>query len=181
MPDFPRPAGVPKKFEEHVEIMMDMMVLAMATDSTRIITFMYTNAGSNRSYPDVGVSGGHHALSHHGNDPKKHADIAKINRHHATLLASFLDKLAAVEEQGQTLLDRSMVLYGSGIGDGNRHNHDNLPILVAGRGGGTIQPGRHLAYPKDTPLTNLYLAMLHRMDAKIEKFSDSTSPLEGMM
>jgi hypothetical protein len=180
VPDFPRPAGVPKAFDDHVRLMMDMMVLAWATDATRILTFMYTNAGSNRSYPDIGVRQGHHAISHHGKDPKKQADISKINRHHVTLLKYFLDRLESIEETGGTLLDHSMIVYGSGLGDGNRHNHDDLPILLAGRGCGTIRPGRHLRYPDETPLTNLYLALLHRMGVHENRFSDSTGVLEGL-
>jgi hypothetical protein len=178
--DFPRPSGVPKAFEEHVRLMMDMMALAWATDSTRILTFMYTNAGSNRSYPDIRVPEGHHALSHHGNDPGKQAQISKINRHHVTLLQYFLDRLDSIEEAGASLLDHAMIVYGSGLGDGNRHNHDNLPILLAGRGGGTIAAGRHVRYPQETPLTNLYLAMLDRVGAPAERFSDSTGKLEGL-
>jgi hypothetical protein len=180
VPDHPRPAGVPKDFDEHVRLMMDMMVLALSTDSTRIATFMFTNAGSNRSYPGIGVSEGHHTLSHHGNDPEKQAKIAKINRHHASLLAYFLEQLRGVEQQQGTLLDHSMILYGSGLGDGNRHNHDNLPILLAGSGGGTLRPGRHVRFPQETPLANLYLAMLRRMGAKAEKFADSSGELEGL-
>jgi hypothetical protein len=179
-PDYPRPEGAPKDFGEHVKLMMDMIVLAFQADATRIATFMYTNAGSNRSYPNIGVSSGHHTLSHHGNDPKKQAQIAKINQYHVTLLAYFLDRLAGVEEAGGTLLEHSMILYGSGLGDGNRHNHEDLPILLAGHGGGSIRPGRHVRYAKDTPLTNLYLAMLRRMGVKADKFSDSTGELEGL-
>jgi hypothetical protein len=180
VPDFPRPAGVPRKIDEHVRLMMDMMVLAMQTDSTRVLSFMYANAGSNRSYPQINVGSGHHNISHHGGDKKKLADIGKINRHHVSHLNYFLDRLKSVKEAGGTLLDNSMVLYGSGIGDGNRHNHNDLPILLAGRGGGTIKPGRHLSYPKNTPLTNLYRAMLHRLGADVKEYSDSTGRLEGL-
>ena len=179
VPDFPRPAGVPRDFGEHVRLMMDMMVLAMQTDSTRTLTFMYTNAGSNRSYNVVDVRRGHHTLSHHGRDREKQADISKINRYHSTLLAHFLDRLAGVKEAGGTLLDHSMVLFGSGLGDGNRHNHDNLPILLAGRGG-SIKSGRHVRYPFNTPLTNLYRSMLSRAGATTDKYSDSTGPLDGL-
>ena len=180
VPDFPRPAGVPKQFDEHVRLLLDMMVLAMQTDSTRILTYMFTNAGSNQSYPEIGVRAGHHAISHHGNDPEKLAQISKINRHHVGLFAHFLDRLASTEEADGTLLDHSMIVYGSGIGDGNRHNHDNLPILLAGRGSGTIKPGRHLRYKKETPLANLYLGMLRRMGDEVGAFSDSTGELERL-
>ena len=157
------PAETPKDFSEHVRLMMDMIVLAFQTDSTRIATFMYLNEASNRSYPEIGVRAGHHELSHHGGNATKQAQISKINRYHLGLLAEFLRKLDAVREGDSTLLESAMIIYGSGLSDGNRHNHDDLPILLAGRGGGSIPGGRHLRYPKDTPLTNLYLAMLDRM------------------
>ena len=173
-----RPAGTPREFAEHVRLMMDMIVLAFQTDSTRIVTFMYQNEGSNRSYPEIGVRAGHHELSHHGGNPEKQAQISKINRYHLGLLAEFLQKLNAAKEGDGTLLHSAMIMYGSGISDGNRHNHDDLPILLAGRGGGTISAGRHRRYPKETPLTNLYLAMLDRMGVAMPKFSDSTGKLE---
>jgi hypothetical protein len=174
VPASARPAGTPKEFAEHARLMMDMIVLAFRTDSTR----MYLNEGSNRSYPEIGVRAGHHELSHHGRDPAKQAQISKINRHHLGLLAEFLQKLNAAKEGDGTLLHGAMILYGSGLSDGDRHNHDDLPILLAGRGGGTIAAGRHLRYPKETPLTNLYLAMLDRVGAAMPKFGDSTGKLE---
>ncbi|MGA2034148.1 MAG: DUF1552 domain-containing protein [Thermoguttaceae bacterium] len=173
-----RPAGTPGDFAEHVRLLMDMIVLAFQTDSTRIATFMYLNEGSNRSYPEIGVRAGHHELSHHGGNPEKQAQISKINRFHLGLLAGFLAKLNAAKEGDGTLLDSAMIMYGSGISDGNRHNHDDLPIVLAGRGGGTIAAGRHLTFAKETPLTNLYLAMLDRMGVAMPKFSDSTGKLE---
>ena len=160
--------------------MMDMIVLAFQTDSTRFATFMYVNEGSNRSYPEIGVRAGHHEVSHHGKDPVKQAQISKINRYHIGLLAEFLQKLSAVKEGDGTLLDSALIMYGSGISDGDRHNHDNLPILLAGRGGGTIRGGLHLRYPTETPLSNLYLAMLDRMGIAMNRFSDSTGKLEGL-
>jgi len=178
VPASARPAGTPKEFAEHVRLMMDMIVLAFQTDSTRIATFMYLNEGNNRSYPEIGVRAGHHELSHHGGNPEKQAQISKINRYHLGLLAEFLQKLNAAKEGGGTLLHSAMIMYGSGLSDGDRHNHDDLPILLAGRGGGTIPGGRHLRYPKETPLTNLYLALLDRMGAAVPKFSDSTGKLE---
>ena len=178
LPAAARPAGTPREFAEHVRLMMDMIVLAFQTDSTRIVTFMYQNEGSNRSYPEIGVRAGHHELSHHGGNPEKQAQISKINRYHLGLLAEFLQKLDAVKEGDGTLLHSAMIMYGSGISDGDRHNHDDLPILLAGRGGGTISAGRHRRYPKETPLTNLYLAMLDRMGVAMPKFSDSTGKLD---
>ena len=158
--------------------MMDMVVLAFQTDSTRIVTFMYENEGSNRSYPEIGVRAGHHELSHHGRNAEKQAQISKINRYHLGLLAEFLQKLDAAKEGESSLLQSAMIMYGSGISDGDRHNHDNLPIVLAGRGGGTITAGCHRRYPKETPLTNLYLAMLDRMGTALPNFSDSTGKLE---
>jgi hypothetical protein len=180
LPDYERPAGVPREFDEHTRLMFDLMALAMQTDTTRILTFMFTNAGSNRSYPDIGVREGHHNLSHHGKNKEKQEKIAKINRHHVHLFSYLVDKLASIKEGEGTLLDSCMVMYGSGIGDGNRHNHDNLPIVLLGRGGGSIRPGRHLEYPRNTPLTNLYRAMLERVGASVDNFGDSTGVLEGL-
>lgn len=180
VPDFPRPAGAPANKDEHIQLMLDMMVLAMMTDSTRVLSFMFTNAGSNRSYRNLGVPEGHHSLSHHGGNKDKQAKISKINRHHVTQLAYLLDKMSAVKEGDGTLLDNSMILYGSGLGDGNRHNHDDLPIVLAGNCGGALKTGRHIRYKDDTPLTNLYLKMLNLVGAPTEKLADSTGVLQGL-
>ncbi len=174
-----RPADdIPHEFAVRVRLMMDMIVLAFQTDSTRIVTFTYPNEGSTRSYPEIGVQAGHHELSHHGGDAEKQAQISKINRYHLGLMAEFLRKLDAVKEGGSSLLHSAMIMYGSGLCDGDMHNHENLPIVLAGRGGGTISAGRHIRYPKETPLTNLYLAMLDRAGVRMNKFSDSTGKLE---
>lgn len=179
-PNYPRPAGVPRDFSEHVRLMFDLMALAFQTDQTRIISFMYANEGSNRSYVPLDVKEGHHELSHHGRSKEKLEKIARIDKFHINEYAYLLEKLAGIQENGQRLLDNCMVMIGSGLGDGDRHNHDNLPIVLAGKGGGTIMTGRHIAYPKDTPLTNLYRSMLDRVGAKVDKFSDSTGPLAGL-
>ena len=178
VPDFPRPEGVPADKDEHIRLMFDMMVLAMMTDSTSVLSFMITNAGSNRSYRHIGVSSGHHSLSHHGGNREKLEGIRKINEHHVKQLAYFFDKLAQVKEGDRTLLDNSLIVYGSGIGDGNRHNHDDLPILLAGSGGGAIETGRHVKYKDETPLTNLYLSLLEVAGAPTEKLGDSTGKLK---
>ena len=156
--------------QEHIRLMCDLLVLAFQTDLTRVATFPFANEGSNRPYQMIDVPEGHHDLSHHGNDPKKLEKIKKINTFHIEQFAYLLGKLKAVKEaNGTTLLDNSMIVYGSGIGDGNRHNHDDLPILLAGKGGGTIETGRHIVVPEaDTPLTNLYLALFERMGAPAE-------------
>ena len=177
VPDYKVPAGIPKEVGAHIRLMYDIMVLAFQTDTTRISTFMLGNAGSNRSYPMVDVRGGHHSLSHHQNDPQKMADITKIDTYLVAQFAYFLDQLAAVKEGDRTLLDRSLILYGSAIADGNRHSHHDLPILLAGTGAGQLEPGRVRNYPKETPLNNLYLAMCRMAGAPVAELGDSTGPL----
>jgi hypothetical protein len=178
--DYPRPAGIPREFDEHVKLMMDIMTLAMQTDSTRVLTFMYGNAGSNRSYAQIGVPSGHHSLSHHGNDAKKLAALGKINHYHVTQLKYFLDKLKNTPDGEGTLLDNSLIVYGSGLSDPNRHSHHDLPVLLAGRAGGSLDTGRNVTFPSDTPLTNLYVNIAQRMGADVDSFSDSSGSLEGL-
>jgi hypothetical protein len=175
-----RPTGIPKEYQEHMRLMCDLLVLAFQTDLTRIATFVFANDGSNRSYRFIDVPEGHHDLSHHGNDKKKQEKIRTINRFHISQLAYLLGKLKAVKEGNGSLLDQCMIVYGSGISDGNAHNHDELPILLAGKGGGTLTPGRHIRYPKNTPLTNLYLSMLDRMDCPTDRLGDSTGRLPSL-
>ena len=160
--------------------MYDIMALAFQTNTTRIATFMLANAGSNRTYPMVGVTDGHHSLSHHRNDKNKMAKIAKIDRFLMDEFAYFLGKLKSIKEGEGNLLDNSMILYGSAISDGNRHQHHDLPIVLAGRGGGSIQSGRHLVYKEETPLNNLFLSMVHRVGADVKELGDSTGPLKGL-
>ncbi len=178
--DFERPTGVPPDHQEHIRLMLDLMVLAFQGDVTRIVTFMFANEGSNHTHPMIGVPEAHHQVSHHGNDAKKQAKIQKIDQFHVSQLAYFLAKLKTIPEGDGTLLDHAMIVYGSGIGDGNRHNHDDLPILLAGRGGGSIQTGRHIKLDAQTPLNNLYLSMLERMDVPVETLGDSTGKLSGL-
>ncbi len=175
-----KPSGVPARMDEHLRLMCDLLVLAFQTDVTRICTFVFANEGSNRPYPFVGVPEGHHDLSHHGNDPKKRAKIREINRFHVTQLAYLLRKLKSIPEGDGTLLDHCMIAYGSGNSDGNAHNHDDLPILLAGRGCGTIKPGRHLRYPKNTPLNNLWVSLLDRAHIGVPSLGDSTGRLKGL-
>lgn len=179
--DYPRPIGYSKeKYQEHLRLMADMIVLAFQADMTRTVTFAFANDGSNRSYRFLDVPDGHHDLSHHGNDKAKLAKIQKINLFHVTQLAYFLTKLDGVKEGSGTLLDNSMIVYGSGISDGDKHNHNELPVLLAGKGGGTIKTGRHVKYPKDTPMTNLFLSMLDRVGAAVDSIGDSTGRLKGL-
>jgi hypothetical protein len=172
-----RPTGIPRSYQEHLRLLADMLVLAFQADLTRVATFVFANEGSNRPYRDIGVPEGHHDLSHHGRNRAKQAKIQKINHFHVSQLAYLLGKLKAVKEGGRPLLDSCMLLYGSGNSDGNRHNHDDLPILLMGKGGGTLRPGQHVKYRRETPLANLYLSMLDRMGVNVPRFGDSTGRL----
>lgn len=180
VPDYEqKPNGVPKSFEQHVKMMFDLLALAFQTDNTRVATFIMAHDGSNRAYPEIGVSDGHHNISHHDGDAEKKAKIAKINRFHMTQFASFLEKLKNTREGDGSVLDHSMIVYGSGIADGNRHNHDNLPVILAGGGNGTLQPGRHVDVGR-VPMTNLYLSLLDRIGAPIDRLGDSTGKLANI-
>lgn len=177
LPTHDKPTGVPKDYGEHIRLMYDLLVLALQTDSTRIASFSVAHDGSNRPYPFIGVPEGHHDLSHHQRDPKKMEKIAKINRFHMEQFAYFIAKMKSVKEGDGTLLDNSMIVYGSGIGDGDRHNHDDLPALVMGKGGGSIQTGRHVRHAKNTPMANLYLSMLDTVGVSVPRLGDSTGLL----
>lgn len=175
-----RPESVPADLPEHFRLMCDLMVLAFQTDVTRVATCMFGREGSTQKYTMIGVSEGHHELTHHRNDPDKIARVRKINTYHIQQFAYLIGKLKSVPEGDGTLLDHCMISYGSGNSDGNRHTHHDLPILVAGRGGGSLKTGRHIAYPKETPVNNLWLALLDRMGVHLEKLGDSTGLLEGL-
>ncbi len=178
--DLDRPIGVPASYADHARLMFDLQVLAMQGDVTRVITFQLARETSNRTYPETGVADPHHPLSHHGNDPEKVARMAKINQFHVSLFAEFLGKLAATKEGNGTLLDHSLYLYGSGMGNPNQHDHINLPIIVAGGAGGVMKGGRHLRHAKPTPLANLHLALLDKAGVRIDKFADSDGKLDGL-
>jgi uncharacterized protein DUF1552 len=166
------PAGIPDSWEEHANLMFDLMALAYQTDLTRVISFMLARELSQRSYPQIGVADPHHATSHHQNDPVKLAKLVKIQRYHVTLFARFLDKLRATPDGDGNLLDHSLILYGSAMSNSNLHDHKPLPLLVAGGKG-----GRHVKYPEDTPMSNLLLSLLHRAGVPQDKVGDSTGPL----
>ena len=179
IPDYPRPAGVPENYAEHVRLLMDMMVLAFQTDATRVASFMFANASSNRTYTNLDISEGHHNISHHGGAREKQKRISKINQFHMSLTGHLVRRLAAIPEGDATVLDNSLILYGSGISDGNSHDHSDLPICVFGRGGGTVESGRHLRVRPRTPLTNLYRSMLAVAGAPVDSFSDSSGEIDG--
>ncbi len=178
--DVSRPIGVPADLTEHIRLMCDLMVLAFQTDSTRICAFMLGREGSEQKYRMVGVNEGHHSISHHQNKAENLAKIKAINVYHMTQLAYLTGKLKSVQEGEGTLLDNCMVAYGSALSDPNRHNHHDLPMVLVGRGGGTIKTGRYVRYKNETPLNNLWLAMLERFGAKADKLGDSTGVLEGL-
>jgi hypothetical protein len=177
--DLAAPKGEPGDHQEHVRLMLDLIVLSFWTDSTRISSFMFANDVSGKNFSQLipGATGGHHENSHHQDEPNKLETYTKINRWHNEQLAYLLDKLAAIKEGERTLLDNSMVLFGSSMSDGNRHDPANLPIILAGRAGGKLKSGRHVASPKGTPLCNLYVSMLDYMGTPVEKFGDSTGAL----
>jgi hypothetical protein len=168
------------EYSEHLRLLADVLTLAFQADLTRFATFVFANEGSNRPYKNIGVSEGHHDLSHHGGNKDKQAKIRKINTFHLEQFAYLLRKFKDVKEGDRTLLDSCMIVYGSGNSDGNRHNHDNLPILLAGKGGGTIQPGQHIRFRRETPVANLYLSMLDNLGINVPSFGDSTGRLSGL-
>lgn len=175
------PSGTPTDFREHIGLMLDLMVLAFRSDSTRVCSFMFANDVSGRNFSFIeGVQGGHHELSHHENNQEKIAQYQKINRWHVGQFAAFLEKLRGVQEGESTLLDQSLIVFGSSMSDGNRHDPDNLPILLGGKGGGVIQSGQHIRLHGEVPLCNLYLTLLNRVGIPTESFGDSTGQLEAM-
>ncbi len=179
-PELEVPDGVPGEFPKYVRLMTDLMVAALQTNTTRVATFMLANEGSNRTFPFIDVRDGHHSISHHAGNQEKLEKIAKIDRFYVGQFAYLVEKLRSIKEGDGTLLDSTMALYGNSIGDGNRHNHDELPVLFAGRAQGTVQTGRHVRHPRNTPLCNLYLSILDRMGLKEEKFGDSTGRLTDL-
>lgn len=175
-----KPEGIPVAFADHVKLMFDLQVVAFQADLTRVATLMIGREGSIRAYPEIGISDPHHPLTHHRNNPAWIEKLAQINRFHVELLSHFIGKLKATPDGDGTLLDHSMVVYGSAIADGNRHTHEDLPVLLAGRGGGSLRPGQHLIYPHKTPMTNLYLTLLDRMGVHPETIGDSNGRLEHL-
>ena len=180
LPDLDRPAGVPAAYADHARLMFDLQVLALQGDVTRVITFQLARETSNRTYSEIGVPDPHHPLTHHGNDPAKIAKMARINAFHVSLFAGFLEKLKATPEGDGSLLDHSLYLYGSGMGNPNVHDHVNLPILVAG-GAGRVKGGRHIRYAEATPLANLHLTLLERVGVRMDAFADSQGKVDELL
>jgi len=179
-PDLDRPVGVPAAFADHAKLMFDLQILAFQADITRVITFQFTREQSNRTYPEIGVPDPHHPTSHHGNDPEKIAKIAKINTFHISLFSDFLQRMKATPDGDGSLLDHSVYLYGSGMGNPSLHDHENLPILVTGGAGTGLKGGRHIRYDKGTNLANLHLTLLDRVGVHMDSFMDSTGKVEDL-
>ena len=180
LPDLDRPVGVPAAFADHAKLMFDLQVLAFQGDITRVVTFQLTRELSNRTYPEIGVPDPHHPTSHHGNDPQKLAKIARINTFHLSLFAEFLEKLKATPDGDGSLLDHSVYLYGSGMGNPSLHDHVNLPIVVAGGASTGMKGGRHIKYENGTPLANLHLTLLDRVGVRLDAFGDSDGTVDHL-
>jgi len=180
MPDVDRPVGVPAAFADHVKLMFELQVLAFQADITRVVTFQLGRELNNRTYPEIGVPDPHHPISHHGNDAEKLLKIAKINTFHVLLFAQFLEKLKATPDGDGSLLDSTVYLYGSGMGNSSLHDHENLPILVAGGAATGLKGGRHIQYKDGTPLANLHLTLLDRVGVHPDSFGDSSGKMDDL-
>jgi hypothetical protein len=179
-PHMDKPYGIPADFAEHFKLMTDMMTVAFQADMTRIITFLVTHEGTSRPYREIGIADGHHPLTHHMNKPDLIEKVVQINTYHVQQFAGWIEKMKSIKEGDSTLLDNSMIVYGAGLADGNRHTHEDLPTLIAGRGGNYIKAGRRIVYRRETPMCNLFLTMMDRMGAPTEYFGDSTGRLDGL-
>jgi hypothetical protein len=179
-PDIDRPMGVPPSFADHAKLMYDLQILAFQGDITRVVSFQFTREHNDRTYPEIGVPDPHHPTSHHGNDPEKVAKIAKINTFHVSLFSEFLQKMKATPDGSGSILDHTIYLYGSGMGNPSLHDHENLPILVAGGAATGLKGGRHIKYEKGTNLSNLHLTLLDRVGIHLDKFVDSTGKVENL-
>ena len=179
-PAIEKPAGIPITLPDYAKLMYDLQVVAFQADLTRVTTLMLGREGSMRVYPEIGIPDPHHPLTHHRDNPDWIEKVTQINCLHAELFAYFLKKLKSTPDGEGSLLDHSMIVYGSGLSDGNRHSHEDLPVLLAGRGDGSLKPGRHIVYPSGTPITNLYLTLLDRVGVHPEKIGDSTGKVEHL-
>jgi hypothetical protein len=178
-PPIDRPTGVPVEYADYVNLMTDLQIVAFQTDSTRVITMMMGREGSLRTYPEIGVPDPHHPLTHHRGNPEWIEKVTNVNTMHMELFAGFVGKLKNTPDGDGSLLDHSIIVYGSGLSDGNRHLHEDLPVLIVGGGGG-FRGDNHIVYPKDTPMTNLYLTLLDRMGVPSEQIGDSTGRIEHL-
>jgi uncharacterized protein DUF1552 len=178
-PGIDKPTGVPVLYADYVNLMFDLQIAAFQTDATRVVTMMMGREGSMRTYPEIGVADPHHPLTHHRNNPEWIEKVTQVNVHHMELFAGFVKKMKATPDGDGTLLDHTVIVYGSGLSDGNKHTHNDLPVLIVGKGGG-LKLGRHVVYAKDTPMTNLYLTLLDRMGVQTEQLGDSTGAIDHL-
>ncbi|MCX6598179.1 MAG: DUF1552 domain-containing protein [Acidobacteria bacterium] len=179
-PGMPKPYGVPADFAEHFKLMTDMITVAFQSDMTRVLTFLVTREGTSRAYREIGIPDGHHPLTHHMNNPAMIEKVTQINTYHVQQFAGWMEKLKSIKEGDGNLLDNSMIVYGAGLSDGNRHTHEDLPTLIAGRGGNYIKSGRRIVYRRETPMSNMFMTMMDRMGVPVEHFGDATGPLPGL-
>ncbi|HEY1336375.1 MAG TPA: DUF1552 domain-containing protein [Bryobacteraceae bacterium] len=179
-PHMDKPYGTPADFAEHFKLMTDMVTIAFQADLTRVLTFLVTHEGTSRAYREIGISDGHHPLTHHRGQLDMMEKVAQINSYHLLQFAAWVEKLKSIKEGDRSLLDNCMIVYGAGLSDGNRHLHEDLPTLIAGRGGNFIKTGRRVVYRRETPMCNLFLTMMDRMGVHMEHFGDSTGKLEGV-
>jgi hypothetical protein len=179
-PHMEKPYGIPQDFAEHFKLMTDMLTIAFQADLTRVVTFLVTREGSSRAYREIGISDGHHPLTHHRNQAELMDKVAKINLYHLQQFAKWVEILKGLQEPGGSILDNSMIVYGAGLSDGNTHLHHDLPTVIAGRGGNFIKSGRRIVYRRETPMCNLFLTMMDRMGCRMEHFGDSTGHLTGL-
>ena len=181
LPTLDRPEGIPPSFEDHVKIMSDLIAIAFQADLTRVVTFMYSREGGNRAYPSIGVPDAHHGLSHHQNDPVRKARLQQIDQYHVEMFSYLLGKLRDSQDVTGSLLDNSLVLFGSSLSDSNAHLHDNLPTVLVGGGSGKLKGGKHLRVPDGSPMTNMLLSIADGLDVPLEEFGDSTGHLPGLV
>ena len=181
LPTLDRPEGIPPSFEDHVKIMSDLIAIAFQADLTRVVTFMYSREGGNRAYPSIGVPDAHHGLSHHQNDPVRKARLQQIDQYHVEMFSYLLGKLRDSQDDTGSLLDNSLVLFGSSLSDSNAHLHDNLPTVLVGGGSGKLKGGKHLRVPDGSPMTNMLLSIADGLDVPLEEFGDSTGHLPGLV
>jgi len=179
-PHMEKPYGTPADFAEHFKLMTDMMTIAFQADLTRVVTFLVTHEGTSRAYREIGISDGHHPLTHHQNRAEYIEKVRLINSYHMKQFAGWIEKLTSLKEADGKLLDNLMIVYGAGLSDGNRHLHEDLPTLIAGRGGNFIKSGRRIVYRRETPMCNLFLTLMERMGVRMEHFGDATGNLEGL-
>jgi len=179
-PGMNKPYGVPADFAEHFKLMTDMLTVALQSDMTRVFTFLVTREGTSRPYREIGIPDGHHPLTHHRNQEDWIEKVIQINTYHVQQFAAWIEKLKSIEEGDGNLLDNSMIVYGAGLSDGNRHLHHDLPTMIVGKGGGTIKPGQRVVYRRETPFANLHLSLMDRMGVEIDNFADSTGRLGGL-